>query len=75
MKVTADVVEGGDLLGAVLVDDVAVGHLDGGGVAQVDLVLAGAPLALAALDGDAGGVHPLRIWRISHSSLVVWRMW
>ena len=57
MKVRVDLVERGDLLGAVLVDDVAVCHLDGGGEAQVDLVLAGAPLALAALDGDAGPVH------------------
>src|SRR6266542_2756142 len=46
-----------DLLGAVLVDDVPVRHLERVGVLQVDLVLAPARLALRELDRDRGGVH------------------
>ena len=42
-----------DLLGGVLVDGVAVGHLRGGGVEQVDLVLALAGLALGELHRHA----------------------
>ena len=48
----ADVI--GDFLGAVLDDGVAVRHLEGLGVAHVDLLLARAPLALGVLDRDAG---------------------
>ncbi len=47
---------GRDLLGRELVDHVPVRHLERRRVAQVDLVLAGAPLALAELHRDAGGV-------------------
>ncbi len=43
----------GDLLQALLEDDVTVGHLERIGVADVELVLAEAPLALRVLDGDA----------------------
>ena len=50
-------VQEGDLLGAVLVDHVAVGHLQRLGVDQVDLLLARPPFALGDLDRDAGGVH------------------
>ncbi len=41
---------GGDLLGAVLVDDVLVGGAQRGAVAEVDLVLAEVALALGVLD-------------------------
>ena len=47
----------GDLLGAVLQDDVAVGHLQRLGIAHIDLFLAGAPLALGILDRNAGSFH------------------
>ena len=47
----------GDLLDAVLVDDVPVGHLQRLGIDQVELLLAGTPLALALLDRDAGRLH------------------
>src|SRR5262249_40470267 len=40
----------GDLLGAVLVDGDAVGHLDGLGIFEVDLLLARAPFAFRAFD-------------------------
>src|SRR4029453_11928822 len=46
-----------DLLRAVLVDDVVVRRRDRLAVAQVDLLLPGRPLALAALDGDTGARH------------------
>ena len=49
--------EEGDLLDAVLVDRMAVGHLERFGVAEVELGLARAPFALGELDRDAGGVH------------------
>jgi len=47
----------GDLLGGVLVDRVAVGHLQRVGVTQPDLLLARPPLALRRLDGNAGALH------------------
>ena len=50
-------VEVRDLLGPVLVERRAVGHLERLGVAEVDLLLASAPLALRALDGDVGRLH------------------
>src|SRR5579871_5653472 len=50
-------VQSGDLLGAVLVDGVTVGHLQRVGVVQVDLVLAEPPLAFGGEDRDAGAVH------------------
>ena len=46
--------ERGDLLGGVLVHGVAVGHLDGRRVVEVDLVLALARLALRELDRHTG---------------------
>src|SRR5204862_1123073 len=46
-----------DLLRAVLVDDVVVGARDRLAVAEVDLLLARAPLALARLDDDPGTEH------------------
>ena len=46
-----------DLLDAVLEDRVAVGHVQGIGVADVDLLLARAPLALGVLDRDAGALQ------------------
>ena len=52
-----DPVERGDLLGRVLVDRVPVGHLQRGGVLQVDLVLSRPPLAFAELAGDRGGLQ------------------
>ena len=52
-----DAVERGDLFCAVLEQRVPVGHLHRSGVAQVDLVLAGTPLALAELDRDAAALH------------------
>jgi hypothetical protein len=45
----------GDLLEALLEEDVIVGHLEDGVVADVDLVLAEAPFALGVFDDDAGG--------------------
>ena len=48
-----------DLLGAVLVDDVVVGHRQRVVVAEVDLLLPGPRLALRGLDADAGAVHPV----------------
>jgi hypothetical protein len=47
----------GDLLAAVLEDDVAVGHVEGLGIAHVDLFLAGAPFALGVLHRNAGAVQ------------------
>src|SRR5438093_9463201 len=47
----------GDLLGGLLVEDVAVGHLERVGVTDVDLVLAGTPLALGELDRHARGLE------------------
>ena len=46
-----------DLLGAVLVDDVVVGHRHRVRVAEVDLLLAGPGLALRGLDAHPGGLH------------------
>ena len=46
----------GDLFGPVLVDHVAVGHLERVGVPEVDLVLAEARLTLRELHRDAGVV-------------------
>jgi hypothetical protein len=43
----------GHLLRALLVDDVAIRHLQHAGVADVDLVLSHPPLALAGLDRHA----------------------
>src|SRR5688572_13559055 len=45
----------GQLLQALLVDRVAIGHRERVGVAHVELVLAEPPLALRVLDRDAGG--------------------
>ena len=53
----AAAVLGGDLLGPVLVDDVAVGGGQGVGVAEGDLVLAVVALALGRLDPHAGPGH------------------
>src|SRR3984893_5558832 len=47
----------GDLLHAMLVEDVAVRHLEGGPVAEVDLLLPLAPLALGKLHGHAAALH------------------
>jgi hypothetical protein len=47
----------GDLLGAVLVDDVVVAAHIALGVAEGDLVLAQVALALGALRGEPGAVH------------------
>ncbi len=47
----------GDLLDAVLVDHMPVGHLQRLGIDEVQLLLAGAPLAFALLHRDAGGFH------------------
>ena len=46
-----------DFLHPVLVEHVAVGHLEGGRVAEVDLLLSLAPLALGELHGHAGVLH------------------
>ena len=54
MNVTRQPVLLGDFLQALLVDHVAVGHLQRLGVADVQLVLAEAPLAFRVLDRDAG---------------------
>ena len=48
-----------DLLGAVLVDDVVVGHRQRVGEAEVDLLLARPRLALRRLDAHPGGLHPV----------------
>ena len=48
-----------DLLGAVLVDDVVVGHRHRVRVAEVDLLLAGPRLALRGLDPHPGRLHPV----------------
>jgi hypothetical protein len=47
----------GDFLDALLKDQVHVGHGQGCGASEIDFVLAAAPFALAALDGDARGGH------------------
>src|SRR5262245_44155121 len=44
-----------DLLRGLLVDDVPIRHLERWREAQVDLVLARPPFALAELDGHGGG--------------------
>jgi len=54
-----DLVEGRDLLDAILVDHVPVGHLQGFGKTQVDFLLPVAPLALAVLHRHAGPFHPV----------------
>src|SRR5919106_190489 len=48
-----------DLLRAVLVDDVVVGHRERVRVAEVDLLLAGPRLALRGLHADARALHPV----------------
>ncbi len=48
----------GDLLRRGLVHEVAVGHLHGLGVVEVDLVLAAPRLALGELHGHPGGLQP-----------------
>ena len=63
-----------DLLGAVLVDRVLVGHVDGRRVLEIDLVLSRPPLALRALDGDARGFHLIADLADDGSSRVPWRM-
>ncbi len=50
-------VQMGDLLGAVLVDDVPVGHLQGVGIADVDLLLARPPFALGVLHRNRRGIE------------------
>ena len=57
MNVTELALLPGDLLDAVLVEHVAVGHLEGLGIAEVDLLLSPAPLALGELDGHPGRLH------------------
>ena len=57
MKRDAHALLVGGLLQALLEHGVAVGRLEHVGVADVELVLAEAPLALRALDGDARGVQ------------------
>ena len=47
----------GDFLDAVLVEHVAVGHLEGLGITEVDLLLPSSPLALRELDGHARRLH------------------
>ena len=47
----------GDFFGAVFVNGVAVGHLQGVGEAEVDLLLAVAPLALGAFHRYARGIQ------------------
>ena len=61
MNVSERPLSAGDLLRAVLVDHVAVGHLQRVGVAEVDLVLAVPGLALRELDGTPALSMPLRI--------------
>ena len=75
MKVSDRPLLVGDLLGRVLVDGVAVGHLERLGVEQVDLVLALAGLALGELDGHARGLHAVA--DVADDVLIpgVWRMW
>src|SRR5881296_824546 len=51
--------EVGDLLGPVLVEGRAVGHLERVGVAEIDLLLAAPPLALRRLDRHVGPLHPV----------------
>src|SRR5262249_31785621 len=58
-----------DLLGAVLVDDVIVGHAQRIGVPEVDLVLARPGLPLRALDGDPGALHAVA--NLADEALVV----
>jgi hypothetical protein len=43
----------GDLFGGVLVDVIAIGHLECGGVRQIDLVLASAGLTLGEFNGNS----------------------
>jgi hypothetical protein len=57
MNVIEQPVEVGDLLRAVLVDHVVVGHRERVGEAEVDLVLARPRLALRRLHLDARAVH------------------
>ena len=47
----------GDLLDPLLVNAVAVGHFQNVRMAQIQLVLAGSPLPLAELHGDAAFAH------------------
>src|SRR5206468_8536778 len=51
--------EVGDLLGPVLVEGRAVGHLERVGVAEIDLLLAAPPFALRRLDRHVGPLHPV----------------
>src|SRR5262249_18760346 len=50
-------VEIGELFRSVLEEREAVGRLEGVGIAQIDLVLANAGLALRELDRNPGGAH------------------
>src|SRR6185503_3737321 len=52
-------VEERDLLGAVLVDGVVVGHRQRVGEAEVELLLTRPRLALRRLDAHPGGLHPV----------------
>src|ERR671937_1775787 len=54
-----DLVERGDFLDAVLVNDVPIAHLERLGEAQVDLLLAEAPLAFAVFDRNPCCLHPV----------------
>ena len=47
----------GDLLEALLVDGMAIGHFQGLGIAQIQLVLAGSPFAFTEFDRYAALVH------------------
>ena len=60
-----------DLLRAVLVDDVVVGHRQRVVVAEVDLLLARPRLALRALDAHARRVHPVS--DLPHQRLAIGR--
>jgi hypothetical protein len=46
-----------DLFDAVLIDDVAIRHLEGVRVAQIELGLARTPFAFGGFDRDAGALH------------------
>src|SRR5256885_707959 len=54
-----DLVEGRDLLDAVLVDDVTVAHFERFCIPEVDLLLPEAPFTFAVLDRNSGRLHPI----------------
>ena len=65
----------GDFLQALLEDDVAVGHLQRVGVADVQLVLPESPFAFRALDRHAGVLQMAAHRGVKPSVRVPWRMW